>query len=180
MTFNLDVWTDGACRRNGHDGAVGGAGVWFPRFPPGCRSEPLPPSPKPTNQRAELTAIILALEEALRKQNITCATNPRPPFFVLNVNTDSQYAVSCLTEWIFNWMHNGWLTTNYQPVQNADLIQEADSLRVTLEESFGGGKVNFTWVPRAQNTDADRLANEGCDEAERFAAALQADWHNYF
>ncbi|KAJ7151057.1 ribonuclease H-like domain-containing protein [Mycena filopes] len=167
MPLVVDVWTDGACRNNGYQGAVGGAGVWFPRYPRSCQSEPLPSSPKPTNQRAELTAVIMALEEALRIQSRQCSNNPRAPFFILNIKTDSQYAVNCLTLWINNWRRNGWMTRNDRPVANVDLIERADELRDDLEQSFRGGEVNFTRIARRDNAEADRLANRGCDEAER-------------
>ncbi|KAJ7151065.1 ribonuclease H-like domain-containing protein [Mycena filopes] len=178
MRFTVDVWTDGACRKNGYPDAVGGAGVWFPHLPEGCRSEPLPSSPTPTNQRAELTAIILALEEGLRLQSALQPT--QWPFFVLNVGTDSQYAVNCLTVWLGNWKRNGWMTTSNQPVLNADLIKRADDLREELEHKFLGGEVNFSWVPREQNAEADRLANKGCDEAERLQRGNTAHLNTYF
>ncbi|KAJ7039902.1 ribonuclease H1 [Mycena alexandri] len=165
--FFDEVWTDGACRRNGYPDAVGGAGVWFPYLPDDRLSEPLPPSPPPTNQRAELTAIVLALEVAHKRQAGVWSSNVQSPFFVLTVYTDSQYAVNCLTQWIFDWKRNEWRTANEESVRNADLIEEADRLRAKIEGEFGGGRVNFKWIPRAENTKADRLANDGCDKAER-------------
>jgi ribonuclease HI len=43
---------------------------------------------------------------------------------------------------------------------NRDLIEEASEL---IDNINNGGRVDFVWVPRAQNEDADRLANEACD-----------------
>ncbi|KAJ6486774.1 hypothetical protein C8R45DRAFT_995838 [Mycena sanguinolenta] len=40
---------------------------------------------------------------------------------------------------------------------NRDLIEEASNLIDQINE---GGRVDFVWVPRAQNEDADRLANQ--------------------
>ncbi|KAJ7442492.1 ribonuclease H-like domain-containing protein [Mycena galericulata] len=166
MPFNLEAWADGACRRNGRPDAVGGAGVWFPRFREGCQSEPLPRFPQPTNQRAELTAIILALKGALQKQSDVCSNNAYPPFFSITVHTDSEYSVNCMNEWIERWIPY-WILQDGSPVKNRDLLEEAHNLRLRIEQSFNGARVNFKWVPREDNQQADKLANDACDEAER-------------
>ncbi|KAJ7484636.1 ribonuclease H1 [Mycena latifolia] len=169
LSFFMDAWTDGACRRNGYHDAVAGAGVFFPHFPDSCRSDPLPRFPHPTNQRAELTAIILALDAARSKQ---LSIVPFPaPYFVLTVHTDSRYAVDCM-HWINTWLVNGWKTSEGQDVQNKDLIQGAHELRLDIERTLRGGHVQFKWVPRTQNQEADRLANAACDQAERALDAL--------
>ncbi|KAJ7627673.1 ribonuclease H-like domain-containing protein [Mycena polygramma] len=139
MPFILEAWTDGACRRNGSHDAVAGAGVFFPRYPQGNQSVALPRNPRPTNQRAELTAIVLALSTAQEKQRSICAGNPQPPYFHVTVHSDSDYAVKCLNQWIFVWLQNGWVNAEGRPVVNQDLIQEADNLRLAIEGSFNGG-----------------------------------------
>src|SRR4051794_17307911 len=47
-----------------------------------------------TNQRAELTAILRALE----------SINDAQP---AEVRTDSKYSIQCVTEWYVNWLRNG-------------------------------------------------------------------------
>ncbi|KAJ7136114.1 ribonuclease H-like domain-containing protein [Mycena epipterygia] len=168
MSYTLEAWVDGACRRNGFPDAVAGAGVFFPRFKATVAVyTALPRSPQPTNQRAELSAMILALEVAIRKQRRICESKTYPPFFFLIVHNDSQYAVKCLNTWIDSWLANGWFTSNGQRVQNRDLIEKAHGLKTDIERSFGGGRVTFEWVPREENITADTYANRGCDEAQR-------------
>ncbi|KAJ7800297.1 ribonuclease H1 [Mycena olivaceomarginata] len=167
MPFTLEAWTDGACRRNGYADAVGGAGVWFPTYPAGNQSVPLPSHPTPTNQRAELTAIILALEAVDQKQIQVCTGNQFPLFFLVTIHSDSEYSVRCLNEWVLNWVQNGWRTVTNQPVLNADLIQKAHDLRLKIEMSFRGASITFKWIPRTDNATADKLANDACDQAEK-------------
>ncbi|KAJ7871365.1 ribonuclease H-like domain-containing protein [Mycena leptocephala] len=127
--------------------------------------------PDPHAQRikvgAELTAIILALEAAHEKQTNVCSSSGQPPSFIVTVHTDSLYAVNCLTDWIEAWLQNGWRTVEGQPVLNADLIEEAHDLKLKIEGSFNSGRVIFKWIPRAENTIADKYANDACDQAQR-------------
>ncbi len=44
-------------------------------------------------------------------------------------------------------------------------IKNAGLREIALELRNLGGSVRYTWVPREQNTFADRLANEALDEA---------------
>ncbi|KAK7046736.1 ribonuclease H1 [Favolaschia claudopus] len=149
MPFTLQAWADGACRRNGSIDAVGGAGVSFPRYPQGNRSEVLPHPPRATNQRAELYALILALEAVIEKQDAVCANANHPPFFIVTIHADSRYAI-----------HRDL------PVVNADLVKEAHNLRGQIEDSYKGGQVEFKWIPREENVKADEYANDACDRAE--------------
>ncbi|KAJ6590482.1 ribonuclease H-like domain-containing protein [Mycena vulgaris] len=162
MPYHLDVWTDGACRGNGQLGSIGGAGAWFSRpLPDGSTGwlRQLPMHPPPTNQRAELVAIILALElardrrEALRDD----------PYFILTIHTDSKYSIGCLRDWLNKWINNGWINARGAEVKNRDLIEEASDL---MDDITNGGQVDFVWVPREENREADRLANEACDQQE--------------
>jgi broad specificity phosphatase PhoE/ribonuclease HI len=43
-----------------------------------------------------------------------------------------------------------------------------------LASSFGPGHVTFTWIPRARNVDADRLANRAMDEGTGIPLGLKA------
>ncbi|KAJ7241010.1 ribonuclease H-like domain-containing protein [Mycena haematopus] len=147
MPYQIDVWTDGACRGNGQPGAVGGAGAWFSKPLNGSKrwSRALPQYPIPTNQRAELAGVILALELATERR----AQLDNDPFFILTIHTRD----TLLT--------NGWSNARGVPVVNRDLIEEASDM---IDEINDGGRVDFKWVPRAENEEADRLANEACDE----------------
>ncbi|KAF8171552.1 ribonuclease H1 [Mycena galopus ATCC 62051] len=159
MLYNLDVWTDGACRGNGQSWAIGGAGAWFSKPVNGARGwlRQLSLYPTPTNQKAELTGLIVALETA---------SQLRDPMFVrLTVHTDSTYVIRCMTHWLDEWRVNGWVNAYGYSVANRDLIEEAAELVQSLD--MNGVRLKFVWVPRDENREADRLANQACDSQEQ-------------
>ncbi|KAI5300559.1 hypothetical protein KEM55_006606 [Ascosphaera atra] len=159
----LKIYTDGSTLGNGKLGAQAGYGVYFG---PGDErrnvSEPLPGS-RQTNQRAELTAILRALDIAPRSRDV-------------KIFTDSKYAINCVTVWCQKWRTNNWQTSGNKPVENKDLIttiidkiEERDSLEA---------KTLFEWV-RGHNNDpgneaADKLAVEGARRiVEKTQGSLQ-------
>ena len=112
------IYCDGACSGNGTRSAFGG---WAWAYWPGqAAGEPLhygaqkllsTPDQKPTNQRAELTALL----EALRwlQQNGESAT----------IYTDSMYAINCTTKWGPGWKRKGWKRDSGEPLLNLDIIK---------------------------------------------------------
>ncbi|GAM40703.1 hypothetical protein TCE0_039f13255 [Talaromyces pinophilus] len=145
----LRIYTDGSSLGNGKKIAQAGVGVYFGPNDTRNVSEPLK-GHRQTNQRAELTAIIRALEIAPRHRPVT-------------IVTDSRYSIDCVTNWFRKWIRNNWQTSDGKPVENKDLIQsilvkinERDSLKVTT---------TFEWVKGhnrdAGNEEADRLAVNG-------------------
>ncbi|KAL4758595.1 uncharacterized protein BDW70DRAFT_170006 [Aspergillus foveolatus] len=82
-----NFYTDGVCRGNGRSEAIGSAAAVLKQ-----RNERnviwtklLPSYPSPTNQRAEFTAIILAVEHALEKFKE----------LHVKVKSDSRYVIGC-------------------------------------------------------------------------------------
>ncbi|KAK4632375.1 Ribonuclease H [Fulvia fulva] len=176
----IRIYTDGSSLGNGKLSAWGGVGVYFG---PGDRrniSEPLSGT-KQTNNRAELTAIIRALEVAPKDRRIV-------------IVSDSKYAIDCVTDWFANWQRNGWVNSARKPVENKDLVQKILDM---LEERFrlnehrvgdespidpadkrahwdrGPGGVRFEWVKGhdkdAGNTAADKLAVDGARSAQELS-----------
>ncbi|KAL1839989.1 hypothetical protein VTJ49DRAFT_952 [Mycothermus thermophilus] len=142
------VYTDGSSRGNGKVGAAAGVGVYFGPNDPRNISERLEGLPQ-TNQRAELTAILRALESVDLDQD-------------LEIRTDSKYSIQCVTEWYINWERNGWRTQG-GPVKNLDLVQGVRK-KIEEREAHGAG-TQFIWV-KGHATDpgniaADRLAVSG-------------------
>jgi ribonuclease HI len=88
---------------------------------------PLPNQPVPTGQRAELTAIVLALEQALEKSGHL----RNKPLLDIKIHSDSGYAISCMNE-IHAWRQNGWTTTAGHQIRNRDLMDEAFQLHNSL------------------------------------------------
>ena len=159
MVYIMKIYVDGGCRGNGQPGAIGAAAAVFEKRNGGhyAWTKSLPQYPPPTNQRAEITAIILALEQALEKyENLD--TNP---YLDVKIYSDSKYAIGCMTNWIYKWTRNGWINAAGNEVANRDLIQEASDLDDRLKEE---GDVEYIWISREENQLADRLCNECMDE----------------
>lgn len=155
----LEIWTDGACRGNGKNGAVAGVGVWFGDQDTRNKAEPLPGT-RQTNQRAELSAI---------KRAINCSPLNR---HVL-IHSDSNYSINCVTSWFPKWRKNNWKNSSNKDVENKDLIQEI--LALMEERQASGVKTKFNWVKghgtNAGNIEADKLAVAGAEEARRIRDA---------
>ncbi|KAL1955643.1 hypothetical protein VTO42DRAFT_8376 [Malbranchea cinnamomea] len=162
----LNIYTDGSAFKNGRLGARAGVGVYFGPGDNRNVSEPLKGN-RQTNQRAELTAILRAVEIAPRHRDVT-------------IFTDSQYAINCVTVWFVNWQRNKWMTANHKPVENRDLIQPI--IARIEERTMLNVKTLFEWV-RGHNNDpgneaADQLAKMGAaqiDAGERISRGLAGD-----
>jgi len=159
----MKIYVDGGCRGNGQPGSIGAAAavfesrggrqqIWSRRLPASYHT-PV------TNQRAELTAIIIALEQAIIKYD-GLDSDPR---LVVTIYSDSRYAIGCMNEWIYKWSQNGWVNAAGREVANRELIQEASDLDDELKER---GDVSYVWIPRHENEDADRHCNSVMDEME--------------
>ncbi|KAL2831848.1 ribonuclease H-like domain-containing protein [Aspergillus pseudoustus] len=161
MVYTMEVYVDGCCRGNGQPDAIGAAAAAFKQRNGSqkCWYRRLPAHPTPTNQRAELTNIILGLEKALEIWN-ELLTNPS---LNVTIHSDSRYAIASLTEWIYNWENDNWLNAQENPVANQDLIQEAAGLGYRLKQC---GCVAYVWIPREQNTVADGTCNRCLGNAE--------------
>jgi ribonuclease HI len=53
-----------------------------------------------------------------------------------------------------NWKENGWRNSKGQPVVNKEAFQD-------LDRAARGMDVQFKYVPRHQNSEADELARQG-------------------
>lgn len=67
-----------------------------------------------TNNQMELTAPIEALKY-LKKEDINAE---------IEIVADSKYVILGITEWIENWMKNGWRNAAKKPVVNKELWEE--------------------------------------------------------
>lgn len=108
---NIEFYTDGSCT-NKHGKSQAGCGVHFPNkelkdigkvFP--CKN--------PTNQRAELYAILLGLKIVIEKLNPNKIT----------IYTDSMYSINCVTNWFRKWNTNNWTNSKGEDVANKEIIQ---------------------------------------------------------
>jgi len=143
---NITVYTDGGC--TGNPGPGGWAAVLL--FD-GKELRLSGGDPSTTNNKMELTAVIKALMHINENSDLQNKS--------VDIYTDSQYVKNGLTQWIHNWIRNGWKTAAKKPVKNQEywiaLKKEADNLQL-----------NWNWV---KGHSGDEY-NELCDslvEAER-------------
>ncbi|ORY64110.1 ribonuclease H-like domain-containing protein [Pseudomassariella vexata] len=145
----LHICTDGSSLSNGKVGAVAGVGVYFGPDDPRNVSERLEGEPQ-TNQRAELTAILRALQKVPVSQDV-------------RIVTDSKYSISCVMEWYVNWEIRGWKTTDGSEVKNKDLI--AAIRKKIKQREKAKTRTLFKWVKGHAkdlgNIAADELAVRG-------------------
>jgi len=148
----LTIYTDGACENNGTPRAVAGVGVFFGFNDARNISEPLP-GPRQTNQRAEMLAVIRALETLRETKD-----NPSK----VTIKSDSNYTVKGHREWLPRWKRNGWTTSTKKAVKNEDLWRRLDR---EISLARGSAAVDLVWVKghagEPGNEAADRLAVAG-------------------
>ena len=138
----VDIFTDGACKGNP------GNGGWGALLRMGHHEKELSGAEhRTTNNRMEMTAVLMALN-ALREP---CA---------VTLHTDSRYVIDGMTKWIFGWQKKGWINASKKPVLNADLWQE-------LLEAARPHKIHWQWVKghsgHAENERADKLASDAAN-----------------
>ncbi len=122
----VEAATDGACSGNPGKGGWGGLIL----FDDGSEIEIGGAEINTTNNRMELVAAIKTLEK-LKEFKI------KDNF---KLRTDSKYVIEGYSNWINNWKKNGWKTSSGKPVQNIDLWQRIDQLRITgLQMEFVKG-----------------------------------------
>ena len=134
----VEIFTDGACSGNPGPGGYGA----ILRFE-GREKEISGGEAQTTNNRMELTAVIVALE-ALKF-----------PCKVI-LTTDSKYVVDSITKgWVYGWKKRGWIKSDKKPALNVDLWEK---LLPLLEIH----QVQFNWVKghagHPENERCDRLA----------------------
>jgi ribonuclease HI len=165
----MEIYVDGGCRDNGKPGSYGAAAACF-KFRSGRWEDWIRQIEKyesPTNQRAEIMAITSALNKALEKYD---DLNSYPRLKV-TIHSDSQYAIGCLTKWIYKWSQNGWINAAGNPVVNQDLIKEASELNDRLADL---GTVQYNHVPRAENKHADQVCKDVMDNMLEDAKVIKA------
>lgn len=135
MKKKVTIFTDGAC--SGNPGPGGYAAILRYKEQEKEISGALKET---TNNRMELTAVIMALKTLKEPCEV-------------EIFSDSKYVVDSFKKgWIDNWQKNGWKTSNRKPVLNVDLWKE---LLILLKVH----DVTFFWV-KGHNAHPE---NERCD-----------------
>ena len=130
------IYTDGAC--SGNPGPGGWGAVIFDNK---NKQKNISGSEEnTTNNRMELSAAIMALEEVNTNSEIT-------------IYTDSTYVKNGITEWVLKWKENGWKNSNKEPVKNKDLWEKLVNL---CEQNT----INWKWVKGHASNKYNNLADE--------------------
>lgn len=126
---NLYIFTDGGCKNNGKKNAIASYCVFFNDNPDSNYFQFNTSGlviQAPSNQRAELTAILKSFQiisenkDLFEKKNIT-------------IVSDSIYSINCITKWCKSWKLNGWKTSKNEIIKNQEIIQEMVELYENLQ-----------------------------------------------
>ena len=141
----VNIYTDGSCINNGTKKAKAGIGVYF-----GINDERNISARyinRPSNQRAELYAIIVAIKLLKPEEIKKCVV----------IHTDSMYSINCVTKWYNTWERNNWTTSKKKPVKNLNLIKE-------LYKLIHKYNINLRHIrSHTSNTDIHSKGNEKAD-----------------
>lgn len=148
------IYTDGACSGNP------GVGGWGAILMYGSAKKEISGAEEyTTNNRMELRAVIEALK---------CLKEPCK----VELYTDSSYVHNAFVDgWIWNWLRNGWQTSNKKPVENQDLWNELIGL--TRIHRLNWNKVKGH-ADNEYNNRCDKLATSAASELKKKLSSDEA------
>ena len=160
----ISVWTDGSCLNNGKTGSRGGIGIFFAEDDPRNVSKPLTGFDCPSNQKAELMAILKAMSILLKTED---SDKKR-----VKIYTDSAYSINVITKWASKWKQNNFKTVGGQPVKNLDLIKKIlktyEKMLTRFEKVTFDHTRSHTAEPKNKKSQA-YMVWYGNDQADKFA-----------
>ena len=141
----VTIYTDGACSGNTGPGGWGAILEWN-----GVEKELRGGENPTTNNRMELTAVIVALE-TLKE---AC---------IVELYSDSKYVIDALTKgWLASWRKNGWRKSDKKPVLNIDLWER-------LLPQLARHEMHYHWVKgHAENEKNNRCDQMAVAESKKF------------
>lgn len=155
---HLAVFTAGCCLKGGAGGNVdrAGYGVHFanlPREDPADWdiSSPLFAGEKHTNQRADLIAVIRALQ-LIKSRQISCSQ--------IQIRTDSTYVVQSMKEMGPQWRTSGYASSLNKNVANADLFNRLD-IMISYYRLHDEVSVSLEHITSEANSTAVALSKAG-------------------
>ena len=142
--MKVHIYTDGACSGNPGKGGYGIIMEWIGKS---YRKEFLQGYRKTTNNRMELLAVIVALEQ-LKKESLE-----------VTVFSDSKYVVDAVEKgWVFNWVKKG-----FKGKKNIDLWKR-------FLKIYPKHNIKFQWIKghdnHSQNERCDTLAVEASQQKD--------------
>lgn len=143
--MSITIFTDGSYLRKTNKA---GYGIYFPGKELPNVSEKF--TNEPTNQRAELFAILEALLLVTEKLKVND----------IHIYTDSEYSIKSITVWMKAWAKNNWKTSGNQPVKNLDILNPI----YKIMEEFTG-QIQFHHVrSHTKKTDELSINNQIADD----------------
>lgn len=140
----LYIYTDGACSNNGSSNSKCGIGVHFSDNNEDISEKMI--IDNPTNNKAELLAILKALEiiDGINKEIV--------------IYTDSKYSINCIEVWYINWKKKNELNNK----KNIDIIEKIYPLYIKNKVKFKHiySHTNLTDTHSIGNFKADKLARD--------------------
>ena len=170
-TKELIVFTDGACSNNGKASSAAAWAMIWPYHPEFDASGLVPHPPAPTNNRAELLAIVKAMQCA---RDMIDPTGEKP----LDIFSDSLLAVNTMMSWMPTWKKRGWRKSDNQPVANLDLLQQLDILmqhRPFTRITHVKAHTRQTDWKSIQNDRVDKAARSALENAEKICMDIESN-----
>lgn len=162
---NIHIYTDGSCTRkvNKRKETVlkAGYGIYYPNNELPNVSRPFTTG-EPTNNRAELQAIYVALIQVKKNFN----------YNKVYIYSDSKYCILSLTKYVLTWVKNGWKNAKKQPVENQDIIKplyeiinkQKEKIVLVHVKAHTNQQDEFS----LNNAFADKLAKKGGERSPEF------------
>lgn len=154
---NIYVYTDGSCINNGKENALCGIGIFFGKNDTRNVSKKLVNIKKHSNNVAELTAVIEAL-------NILKSETKN-----IVIVTDSEYVIKCATTYGDKIALNNWKTADNKIPPNLKLLQELYAIvksKNNIKFKHIEAHTNNRDIHSIGNYYADKLANEALGISE--------------
>jgi len=148
-TNEIFVYTDGSCLNNGKSNAKAGIGIFFNDDDP--RNVSRKHTGKQTNNQAELSAIL---------QTFKILKNEIKQHKIINIYTDSTYAIDCLTSYGKKQEYIGWVDN----IPNKSLVKKVYKKYIkmkTVKLTHVYAHTGKTDIHSINNAKADKLAKKG-------------------
>lgn len=172
-TVKLEAFTDGSAINNGRNNIKSGIGIYFmedtlENVSINCSSYLKSNQQfnilKPTNNVAELLAILIAIEKMIEfSVNYLTSTT-----FI--IYSDSEYSINSITKWCKGWKKNNWKKKGNLEIKNVEIIKTIYNYYLNYKIRFvhvnshmpePNPKYTPKWMIWKGNDNADKLAKLG-------------------
>ncbi|TKW55779.1 Ribonuclease H1 [Colletotrichum tanaceti] len=154
---SLVVYIDGACRDTGTPAARGSWAVYFGPGSPYNRRGLLAPDLPQTGARAEIEALARALDAL----DDVARRHPAGALLRVKIATGSEYLANAMSLWIGDWIENEGADARGRPVAHFAALRALHERLDDMTYGRDGGLDLMFWpIPREENGEANRLANQ--------------------